>query len=137
MSKSISVETNDKRKPVTSLIIAGRVDRFFTLSPNMVKLEGDVGEQIKRTITISANEKYPFKIIEARAKVGKNIRYEFKQVEHSGREKYLLYVENLKKQKGRYYDIIYLKTNKRPLPEIIIRVQGNIADIKPKSNKQK
>jgi len=29
-----------------------------------------------------------------------------------------------------------LKTNKKPLPEIIIRVQGNIADIEPKSNKQ-
>jgi len=103
----------------------------------MVKLEGAVGEQIKRTITIAANEKYPFKIVEARAKLGKNVRYELKQMKHSGGKKYLLYVENLKKQKGRYYDIIYLKTNKRPLPEIIIRVQGNIADIKPKSNKQK
>ena len=103
----------------------------------MVKLEGAVGEQIKRTITIAANEKYPFKIIEDRAKVGKNIRYELKEVKKTGEKKYLLTVENLKKQKGRYYDIIYLKTNKRPLPEIIIRVQGNIADIKPKSNKQK
>ena len=102
----------------------------------MVKLEGAVGEQIKRTITIAANEKYPFKIIEDRAKVGKNIRYELKEVENTGAKKYLLYVENLKKQKGRYYDIIYLKTNKKPLPEIIIRVQGNIADIEPKSNKQ-
>lgn len=103
----------------------------------MVRLEGAVGKQIKRTITIAANEKYPFKIIGARAKVGKDIRYELKQVKHSGEKKYLLYVENLKKQKGRYYDIIYLKTNKRPLPEIIIRVQGNITDIRPKGNKQK
>ena len=103
----------------------------------MVKLQGAVGKEIKRTITITANEKYPFKIIEARAKVGKNIRYELEEVEKTGGKKYLLYVENLKKQKGRYYDIIYLNTNKRPLPEIIIRVQGNIADIEPKSNKQK
>jgi len=103
----------------------------------MVKLEGAVGDQVKRTITIVANEKYPFKIIEARAKVGKNIRYELKEVKKSGGKEYLLYVENLKKQIGRYYDIIYLKTNKRPLPEILIRVQGNIADIEPKSNKQK
>lgn len=103
----------------------------------MVKLEGAVGEQIKRTITIAANEKYPFKIVGTRAKVGKNIRYELKPAEPSGGEKYLLYVENLKKQTGRYYDIIYLKTNKRPLPEIKIRVQGNITDIRPKGNKQK
>jgi len=103
----------------------------------MVKLEGAVGEEIKRTITITANEKYPFKIINARAKVGKDIRYELKEIKQSGGEKYLLYVENLKKQKGRYYDIIYLKTNKRPLPEIIIRVQGNITDILPKEDKQK
>jgi len=137
LSKTISVETNDKRKPKTSLIIAGKVDKYFTLSPNMVKLEGAVGKQIKRTITIAANEKYPFKIIGTRAKVGKDIRYELKPVKHSGEKKYLLYVENLKKQKGRYYDIIYLKTNKKPLPEIKIRVQGNITDIRPKGNKQK
>jgi len=103
----------------------------------MVKLEGVVGEQIKRTITIAANEKYPFKIIETRAKVGKDISYELKQVKHSGGGEYLLNVENLKKQKGQYYDIIYLKTNKRPLPEIVIRVQGSITDIRPKGNKQK
>jgi len=103
----------------------------------MVKLEGAVGKQIKRTITIAANEKYPFKIIGTRAKVGKDISYELKPVEHSGGKKYLLYVENQKKQKGRYYDIIYLKTNKKPLPEIKIRVQGNITDIRPKGNKQK
>jgi len=103
----------------------------------MVKLQGAVGKEIKRTITITANEKYPFKIIEARAKVGKDIRYELKEVKKSGEKKYFLYVENLKKQTGRYYDTIYLKTNKRPLPEITIRVIGNITDIGPKSNKQK
>ena len=70
----MTVETNDKRKPKTNLIIAGRVDKFYALSPNMVKLEGAVGEQIKGTIIIAANEKYPFKIIGARAKVGKDIR---------------------------------------------------------------
>jgi hypothetical protein len=102
----------------------------------MVKLEGAVGKQIQRTITIAPNEKYPFKIIGARAKVGKDIRYELKPVKHSGGKKYLLSVENLKKQTGRYYDMIYLKTNKKPLPEIIIRVQGNITDIGLKSNKQ-
>jgi hypothetical protein len=102
----------------------------------MVKLEGAVGKQIQSTITIAANEKYPFKIIGTRAKVGKNIRYELKQLKHSGGKRYLLYVENLKKQTGRYYDMIYLKTNIKPLPEIIIRVQGNIVDIRPKVNKQ-
>ena len=102
----------------------------------MVRLEGALGKRIKRTITIAANEKYPFKIIGARAKVGKDIRYELKQVEHRGGKKYLLHVENLKKQTGRYYDMIYLKTNRKPLPEIIIRVQGIITGIRPKGNKK-
>ncbi len=96
-----------------------------------------MGEEIKGTITITANEKYPFKIINARAKVGKDISYELKEVKKSGGKKYVLYVENLKKQSGRYHDNIYLKTDKDPLPEIIIRVQGNITDIGPKSQKQK
>jgi len=96
-----------------------------------------VGEEIKGTITITANEKYPFKIISARAKVGKDISYELKEVKNSGGEKYSLSVQNIKTQRGRYHDIIYLKTDKDPLPEIIIRVQGNITDIGPKSQKQK
>jgi len=95
-----------------------------------------VGEEIKRSIIITANEKYPFKIVDTRARDGKDIRYELKEVKKSGGKKYLLYLENLKKQAGRYYDIVYLKTNKRDLPEIIIRVQGIIADIGPKSQKQ-
>jgi len=103
----------------------------------LVKLEGTVGEEIKRTITITANEKYPFKIINARVKVGKDISYELKEVKNSGGGKYSLSVKNLKTQRGRYDDLIYLKTDKHPLPEIMVRVQGNITDIGPKSQKQK
>jgi hypothetical protein len=133
----VTVETSDTQMPITNLIIAGRVDTFYALSPNMVKLEGAVGKKINSTITIAADEKYPFKIIGARARMGRDIRYEFKPVKYAGGEKYLLNVENLKKQKGRYNDIIYLKTDKKQLPEIMVRVLGNITDVGPKSNKQK
>jgi hypothetical protein len=127
LSKAASVYTNDIRKPITSLVITGMVDKFYTLSPNLVKLEGVVGKEIKRSITINASEKYPFKIIDARAKVGKNIHYELTELKKFDGKKYLLHVENLKKQTGRYHDIISLKTDRPLLPEIIIRVQGNIA----------
>ena len=136
LSKTASVHTNDKRKPITSIIITGIVDKFFTLSERIVKLQGAAGEKINRTITITANEKYPFKIIDSRAKIGKDIRYELKEVKKSGGEKYLLYVENLKKHGGRYYDVISLITNKKSLPEILIRVQGDITDIGAKSHKR-
>ncbi|MCP4372647.1 MAG: hypothetical protein GY797_31745 [Deltaproteobacteria bacterium] len=95
-----------------------------------------MGEKINRTITITADEKYPFKIIDDRAKVGKDISYKLKEVKKSDGKKYLLYVENIKKQAGQYHDIISLKTSKRSLPEIIVRVHGNITDSGPKSHKQ-
>ncbi|MBT8351045.1 MAG: hypothetical protein KJO26_07410 [Deltaproteobacteria bacterium] len=107
------------------------------MSTNLVKLEGAVGKEIERTITITANEKYPFKIINTRAKVGRDISYELKEVKNSDGKKYSLSVKNLKTQRGRYHDIISLKTDKTPLPEIIIRVKGNITDIDPKSQKPK
>jgi hypothetical protein len=40
--------------------------------------------------------------------------------------KYILTIENIKKEKGKYHDVIHLKTNNKIHPEIKIRVYGNI-----------
>ena len=133
----MSVYTNDKKKPISSLIISGRIEKFFMLSPNQVRLEGLVGKQIEHIVTITPEEKYPFKIVKASVKTGKYIRFNLKEVKGSKKTVYLLSVENLRKEKGRYYDMIFLKTDNRLLPDISVRVFGNITSHTLKGNKKK
>ena len=119
------------------MIISGKIEKFFLLSPSHVRLEGLVGKQIKRILTITPEEKYPFKIVKASVKTGKYIRFNLKEVKGSKKTVYLLSVENLRKEKGRYYDMIFLKTDNRLLPDIRVRVFGIISDLSPKGNKKK
>ena len=119
------------------MIISGKIVKFYFLSPSQVRLEGLVGKQIKHIITITPEEKYPFKIVKASMKTGKYIRFNMKEVKRSKKTVYLLSVENLRKEKGRYYDMIFLKTDNRLLPDIRVRVFGNITYLSPKGNKPK
>lgn len=82
------------------------------------------------SVKIVPEEKYPFKIVEAKAKNGRFIKYKMEEVISLKGTAYVLTVENLKKEKGRYYDAIYLKTTSKIRPEIKISVYGNIIDKK-------
>jgi len=98
----------------------------------VLRLVGSVGQPLKRSVIIIPEKKYPFKIIEAKAKKGDNINVTLGEVKHPDVTRYILTVENLKKGKGRYSDIIALKTDSTIRPEIRISVYGNIIDKNPK-----
>lgn len=119
------------------MVLSGKIEKFFLLSPSQVRLEGLSGKQIKHIITITPEDKYPFKIVKASVKTGKYIRFNLKEVKRSKKTVYLLSVENLRKEKGRYYDMIFLKTDNRLLPDISVRVFGNISDLSQKDKKNK
>ncbi len=73
----------------------------------------------------------------SRAKSGMNISFQLDEIEDPGKKGYVLTVENLKKDKGRYKDSIYLSTDSKVLSEIEIYVQGRIFAPKPKPVKKK
>ena len=108
------------------MTILGNVEKYATITPPVVNLYGPIGKQIKRSATIAPEEKYPFKIVNVRAKSGKNINYKLEEIKGPKVVKYILTIENIKKEKGQYHDVIYLKTNNKIHPEIKIRVYGNI-----------
>lgn len=126
--KSATVYTNDKKHPTLKLTMRGKVEKFVTITPKKVSLKGIAGQSIERSVRIIPKEKYPFRILETRARSGKDIRFNLKETEGS---EYLLTVENLMKKKGRYRDTIYLKTDSKIKPEIRISVKGNISESKP------
>lgn len=115
--------------------IAGIVEKFITIIPRVVKLDGLVGEPIKGSATIIPEKKYPFKIVDIKAKRGTNINYQLEEKKETDWVQYLLTVENLKKEEGQYYDTIQLITDNEINPVIKIWVQGNILGNK-KEDKQ-
>jgi hypothetical protein len=134
MSKNIIVYTNDPKNLRPQFTISGQVDKFATIAPPVARLYGLAGTPIKTTIQILTKEKYPFRIIEARAKDGKNIHFRLQEENSSRPVKYLLTIENKKQEKGRYYDVVYLKTDSRLVPQLRVSVYGNIDLAKVKSD---
>ncbi len=122
MSKTAEVVSNDPKEPVVQLMVAGSVDKFATITPRMVSLRGAVGETLKQSVTIVPEDKYPFKILEAQARDGKNIRVALNEVTEAGKPSYALVVENLQSAAGSYNDSVVLKTDSKLQPELEVRV---------------
>jgi len=104
------------------LIISGFVEKFAAIEPSLVKLKGMAGQSIEKTVTIIPGQKYPFHIVDISAKKGKNIRFTFREIDSKDRNQYLLMVKNIKADKGRYVDKLYLKTDSaiRPVIEVVV-----------------
>ena len=110
------------------LTIIGNINNFVTIIPKRVTLRGFAPDPIVRTVKIIPEEKYPFKMVGDRTVNKKYISYELKEVKRSEKKEYVLTVANLKKEKGRYFETIKLKTDSKIRPEISIRVYGYILD---------
>jgi len=89
-------------------------------------LRGFAGDEIKSKVAIIPEKKYPFKILEVRAKNGKDIHFELKEEKSKMGQKYALMIENKRQQQGRYFDIITLETDSKIQPELNIRVYGEL-----------
>ena len=104
----------------------GDVEEFVRLRPKKVYLRGIAGTEIKKTVSIIPAEKYPFKILETRATNGRDISYTLEKNDNSVVRGYVLTVENIRKERGPYFDTINLRTDSRIRPIIKVRVYGNI-----------
>jgi len=105
------------------------VDNFATINPKSVRLEGTADQDIKGTVTIIPESRYPFKILETTSDQNQNnISFKLEEVKKGKGLEYLLTIQNLKKEKGRYSNSVNLKTDSKVQPEIKIRVYGNISE---------
>jgi hypothetical protein len=126
MKKTASVYTNDKQHAVIKITISGEVERFVTIQPPRLQLSGVAGEPIKGSVIIIPEKKYPFKILNARAKEGKYIAFQLEENKTSEDTAYQLEVENLKQDAGRYYDSIILETDSNMQPQLDVRIYGHL-----------
>ncbi len=108
----------------------------MTIKPKYIKLFGHVGQEIKATVTIIPEEKYPFKIVGVRANKGQNILYTLDERNPADGKGYLLTIRNRKADMGSYSDVITLKTDNNIQPEIKITLYGRLlAQAPPKPKK--
>ncbi|MFW6284374.1 MAG: hypothetical protein ACOC1H_03180 [Desulfosalsimonas sp.] len=75
---------------------------------------------------IVAGNDYFFTVKEVTAKISKFINYELAQRCTEGHEKCVILVENKRKEKGRYYDVLYVRTDSKHRHELPIQVVGMI-----------
>jgi len=106
---------------VVQLAIAGTVDRFAAINPRMLNLRGAAGEKLQGTVDIVPDDKYPFKVLSARAREGK-LKVGLSEGNEGGKRAYTLLVESLKTEAGSFNDTVVLKTDSPLQPEIDVRV---------------
>lgn len=133
LRKSAVVDTDDPRNPAITLQISGQVVRFVTVVPHSVQFSGPVGTPMTAVVRILPEPQYPFTVLSIAPQKGDHIRCGLRQVTESGRPVYLVNVENLKADKGRYHDVVLVKTDSRIRPEIKISVFGNLYERSPKT----
>ena len=125
---TIILKTDSKIRPEIKLRVSGNIsaENIAIIKPSKVILQGPAGEPIKMSVSIIPEEKHPFNILEAKAKIGENISYRLEKAGNSKEQEYILTIENLKKEKGNYSDIIFLKTDIKAMPEQSIKIFGMI-----------
>ena len=106
------------------------MEKFATIKPRHVRLFGNVGDTIKRTVIVIPEKKYPFKILGTEVRTGQFIKYELKTEQGPAGTQFKLEIENTKHEKGRYVDSILLKTDSSIRPELRVNVFGLIRNPK-------
>ena len=135
MNKGATVYTNDKKNQKVNVSISGHGEKFATIQPRQVRLRGFTGEQVKKTVTIIPEGKYPFKVLKVRARNGRDIRFQLEEENKAEGLRYALIVENQRIQKGRYFDVITLETDSQIRPTLDVRVYGDLMPRPEEKNK--
>jgi hypothetical protein len=135
MNKQIQVFTNDPAKQRIVLSVSGKVLHFAKIKPKYARLVGTPGTDIKKTITITREKDYPFKIVKAKARNGRNIAFTLEEFSEAGADGYILTIENKKETAGRYADTLTLMTDSPVKSALRVPVYGQIiaADPRPAS----
>lgn len=124
ISKGATIETTSADAPGVVLTLIGQVDVFARIEPPRLSLRGNPGEPITGKVTIARLPRYPFRILDTRARTGSDIAFHL--AETSGG--YELDVTAIRKQPGRAFDMIMLRTDSPIKPELEVSVFLQIID---------
>ncbi len=124
-SQSFYIFSNDKKYKKITLKISINTIPKVKIIPGKVSLWGKVGENIEEKVKIIKQKNINFNIKKIIKANGNNIEY---KLEQKNPDSFTLIVKNIKKTKGTYYDVIFLKTDNAKVGTIRINVYGNIKE---------
>ena len=128
--EGVRIRTNDPERPILGVAVTGFVDEFAQISKKHIRLSGSVSDLLSGQIIITPQKEYPFKIVDAKARDGRNISFSIKEEVKDGNFRYVLTVDNIRKEKGNYNDVINIFTSSELRRNIAIYVLGIIRDAK-------
>lgn len=126
VKKTFTVLTNNKNRPEFELVMTGHVGRLANIQPTRVLLTGRAGQSISQTVTIIPETDPPFHIVDTRTLEGTHLSHRLEKTKISGKRAYRMVVKNRMKQPGRYFDRIFIQTDRSDDSEFTIPVTGHI-----------
>jgi len=133
MQKTVEVFTNDPTQSRIVLSISGSVLNFARIEPRYARLVGKAGTEFRKEITIIREKAYPFNILQANARNGKNIAFSIEAFSKDGVDGYLLTIENKRAEAGRYADTLTLITDSPVKSTLKIPVYGQVVPVNRQS----
>lgn len=126
--RTVTILTSDPDTPRLTLTVSGMVEKTFSIDQEIVKLEGKENEPVVAMVRIFPEEKYDFRVVGVRTKKGRYIECSFKEIVEDGRCGCLLTIQSTKKEKGLFFDKIFVDTDSSVVPELSIGVFGKIEE---------
>lgn len=128
MHKNVRVYTNDPKNDKITLQIGGKVKIFADVRPSKVFLKGEVGQPLSQTVTILPGEDESFKILQVNALKGGDFTYHLEEAEIEGRKGFILTVKNVRETEGRYFDKIFMITDRTDQAPLSVIVSGYLTN---------
>jgi hypothetical protein len=120
--KSARVYTNDPRRRIEVLTVKALVTGAISLTPRSVYLSGEVGRDIAKTVTVTAEEDKPLKLEPSGFNLSGKVEYRIEEVD-AGRE-FRVHFTGISNDVGIYRGFLKLKTNYPERPEITIWIKA-------------
>lgn len=106
-----------------TLVVTGKVVKFATIRPTIVRLEGQAGATLTAEVEIQPSKDYPFTILGMQSKTD-GVRGELIEQCNSGSNRCVIRVEIVKSTSGRHADTIIVQTDNTTRPKFFIPVVG-------------
>ena len=122
--ESVRIQTNDPDRPWLDAALTGIVEKFVDIRPARMSLEGSADQSVFAEVEIIPRKEYPFTLGEIKAKNGSFFKFALTQRCADGFDRCIIRAENIRTEKGRYVDILYINTSSKLRPVIPIYVTG-------------
>ena len=123
--KDAKVTLNDPEQHILNLSLTGVALPFIEIQPSyIVRLEGAPGDPVQKEVRFISHLPSPWKITGYSTTIPDKIEINIKPEVPD--QVYDLEVRNVSQQAGRYAGVIYLYTNSKERPRLIVRVFGEL-----------